>query len=143
MKEATTALFNASPIQNGPPEMLLQTMTISFGRAHESSPSPRTFLPREDTVRFFKRGFYMKFLLCKVKTIISISYFTLNLNLKVYRVVQLNFTPEIEVFYMLVDRSLSNFSMTYVILQFPCVKSSRTPPCIIPPSKSRTQVTAP
>ena len=29
-----------------------------------------------------------------------------------YRVVQLNFTPEIEVFYMLFERSLSIFNMT-------------------------------
>ena len=29
-----------------------------------------------------------------------------------YRVVQLNFTPEIEVFYMLLERSLSFFSVT-------------------------------
>ena len=31
-----------------------------------------------------------------------------------YRVVQLNFTPEIELFYMLFERSLSIFSMTYL-----------------------------
>ena len=43
-----------------------------------------------------------------------------------YRVVQLNFTPEIEVFYVLVFRSLSIFSMMFLeyhmecgILQFP------------------------
>ena len=32
--------------------------------------------------------------------------------LTLYRVVQLNFSPEIEVFYMLFERSLSLFSMT-------------------------------
>ena len=37
---------------------------------------------------------------------------TLWLNRSLYRVVQLNFTPEIEVFYVLFDRSLSIFSMT-------------------------------
>ena len=31
-----------------------------------------------------------------------------------YRVVKLNFTPEIEVFYMLLERSLSYFSITYL-----------------------------
>ena len=36
----------------------------------------------------------------------------LALPLSLYRVVQLNFTPEIKVFYMLIDRSFSIFSMT-------------------------------
>ena len=35
-----------------------------------------------------------------------------NFHITVYRVVQLSFTPEIEVFYMMFDRSLSIFSMT-------------------------------
>ena len=44
-----------------------------------------------------------------------------------YRMVQLNVTPEIEVFYILFERSLSIFSMRSVI-KFPisCVKSSWT-----------------
>ena len=41
----------------------------------------------------------------------------------VYRVVQLNFTPEIKVFYMLLERDLSIFIMTslkqHIILLFP------------------------
>ena len=37
-----------------------------------------------------------------------------------YRVVQLNFTPEIELFYMLFQRSLSIFSMTYLKQHIQC-----------------------
>ena len=36
------------------------------------------------------------------------------LSFPIYRVLQLNPTPEIEVFYMLFDRSLSIFSMTFL-----------------------------